>query len=129
MLDIHIKSIPHDKHRYPTVGDYWNDGARLEMRVSKLSDWRYEFLIALHELVESHLCRHRGISIESIDAFDKWFEKARELGMFDLDEEPGCDPRAPYMKEHMFAMFIERMTAKELGVDWEKYANELERLP
>jgi len=129
MLNINIKTIPHAQHRYPTVGDYFDKNGKHEVRVSKMSDWRYEFLVALHELVESHLCKHRGIAEQSITDFDVWFEKAREMGMIFDDDEPGCHPSAPYMKEHMFAMMVERQMARELGVDWDKYAEEIEKLP
>ncbi len=129
MLNIRIKSIPHKSHRYATCGDYYDVGNRHEVRVSNMSDWRYEFLVAIHELIESHLCRHRGIVESAITDFDVWFEKARDMGLFDMDEEPGDDPRAPYMKEHRFATFVERLLAKELKVDWERYATEIERLP
>ena len=98
----------------------------LHIRVSKLSDPRYELLIALHELVEVTLCKHRSVTEKSVDAFDIAFEKRRKLGN---DDEPGDDPRAPYRREHFFATSVERLMAAELGVDWRKYEAEINALP
>lgn len=119
-MEIHIKTIPHHEHRYETVGDYWYEGETLEMRVSEMDD-DYVFLVAIHELVESYLCKKRGISVESIDAFDKQFEEDRIKLNWGDDLEPGNDPKAPYKKEHFFAEVIERMVANELKIDWQKY--------
>jgi hypothetical protein len=45
--------IPHQKQRYDTVGDWhFTSKGDLKITVSKLSDPRYETLIAVHELVE-----------------------------------------------------------------------------
>ena len=121
-LNIHAKTIPHNQHRYETVGDYYQDKSGVQQfRVSDMKNSDYEFLVLLHEFVESYLCQKRGIKEQAITAFDEWFEKAREMGMIHDDDEPGCHPNAPYMREHMFAMMIERQMARELGVDWEKY--------
>ena len=124
-MKIRIDSIPHGRQRYPTVGDWFYRGDTLVVRVSKMSDPRYEQLVALHELVEVLLCKKRGITQKSVDAFDKAFEKARKPGNVD---EPGDDPKAPYRKEHFFATNVERLMAAELGVDWNKYAVEVESL-
>ncbi len=117
---IHIESIPHDKQRYPTVGDYWQESDGVDhVRVSELQDWRYQALVAVHELVEMILAKHRGISEEAISAFDVAFEHDRELGK--VLGEPGDDPRAPYRREHFFATNVERLLAAELEVDWGAY--------
>lgn len=119
-MTIHIESIPHEKQRYPTVGDYWEeDGGIEQVRVSELPDWRYEALVAVHEMVEMILTKHRNISEEMISAFDIAFERDREAGK--VLGEPGDDPRAPYRREHFFATNVERLLAAELGVDWGAY--------
>jgi len=128
MLKIKIKTIPNRKQRYPTAGDWYDDGNTHEIRVSELSNPKYELLIAVHELIESELCRQRGISEEAVTRFDRWFEEARNLGLLYNDDEPGFHPNAPYKNEHTFATMIERQLAKELGVDWESYAREIEKL-
>jgi hypothetical protein len=119
-MTIHIETIPHEQQRYPTVGDYWEDDGGVEqVRVSRLSDWRYEALVAVHELVELLLAKHRSIQEEKISEFDIQFERDRELGR--VLGEPGDDPRAPYRREHFFATNVERLLAAELDVDWRVY--------
>ena len=127
MKPIEIKSIPHDQHRYETVGDYWDDGTGTHIRVSEVGNEDYEFLVSLHEMVEQYLCRRRGIQEEAIMAFDVAFELEREQGQWG-EEEPGDDPRAPYRLEHFVATNIERQIARELGVDWTIYGQTLEAL-
>lgn len=128
-MKITIEVIPNEKHLYPTVGDWrfdaWGD---LQIKVSKMSDERYEQLVAIHELIETLLCKIRGIKEEDVSAFDVMFEKERDEGKHSEDEEPGFDDRAPYKKEHSFATEIEKMIAKEMGVDWEKYNKEVNEL-
>ena len=122
IMQIVIKTIPSEQHRYPTCGDYWvdPDGTR-QIRVSDMKNWKYELLVAVHELVEQNLCLDRGIDEKDISRFDIRFEKARAKGKHSEDAEPGDDPKAPYRKEHFTATNIERILAAELGIDWTKY--------
>jgi len=115
-----VSEVSHSKQRYETVGD-WIPGRPVDIRVSKMRDERYVFLVALHELVEYELCRMKGISDERVVDFDKKFEKERLVGLHQEWEEPGDDPRAPYRKEHQFATMIERMVAQKLAVKWSEY--------
>jgi hypothetical protein len=123
-LHIYTDTIPHSEQRYPTVGDYWETvehgvyPLRREVRVSEMGNIDYEFLVAIHEQIEQHLCKKRGISEETITAFDIAYEAARPEGD---TTEPGNDTRAPYYHEHQFATSIERQLAAALGVDWNKY--------
>lgn len=138
-MNVKIEIIPHDQHRYPTVGDWFFEGEDLVIRVSKLSDWRLEMLIAIHELAEVLICKHRGITTESVDAFDIEFEKQRKLGLECSPDdaetarlesaEPGDEPTAPYHREHCIATGIERIMAAELDVSWREYEEELSNLP
>jgi hypothetical protein len=125
-MKIVIETTPHSRQRYPTVGDWFTSKGVLHIKVSDMNNWRYELLVALHELVEVNLCRHRKISQESVDAFDIAFEQARKPGN---DDEPGDDPRAPYRREHFFATNIEALMSAELGVDWAKYEKKIYSLP
>jgi hypothetical protein len=112
MIDIKIKTIPHWTQRYDTIGDWIEerDGS-LYIRVSDLGDWRMEFAIALHEMVEAALCHVAGISGNQVDEFD-----------FGCDaDEPGDEPTAPYRKQHSLATGIERMVVALLDVDWKDY--------
>lgn len=120
------QTIPHDSHRYETVGDYFetHDHQRMIL-VSEMDNEDYEFLVMIHEMIEQHLCKKRGIPEELITAFDTDFESRRTLG---CEDEPGDDPGAPYRKEHFFATSIERLIAAEIGVDWKKYDEKVNSL-
>lgn len=118
MLNIEIKTIPDGEQRYNTVGDYWKEGNKEIVRVSDMDNWKYEILVATHEVVEEALCKARGINDDDITNFDEQYEIERKYGVID---EPGNDPRAPYYKEHQFATKIEKLFAEELGVDWDEY--------
>jgi hypothetical protein len=133
MQAILIETIPHEKQRYPTVGDYFTEGSPGDkqlrvIHVSQMDNPDYEFLVALHELVESYLVQKRGIPDQAIDRFDISFEARRSAGLVPKHAEPGDDPSAPYYQEHGFATLIERMMARELDVDWDGYARTVESL-
>jgi hypothetical protein len=115
-----IKTIDHRQHRYSTLGDWtFTKSGKFRIRVSKLPDWRYEFLCGIHELIESALCFNKGISPKVVDKFD----------MSNLDlPEPGENPRAPYYFEHRLAEGIEKLVAHHLKVDWEKYTKAVDKL-
>lgn len=138
-MKIAIETIPHDQHRYPTVGDWYFEKETsttesglividevLHIKVSKLSDWRREALIAVHELVEVLICRHAGVTQESVDKFDKEFEAHRHP---DDESEPGDEPSAPYVQQHCIATGIERLLSAALDVKWKEYEEELNSLP
>ncbi len=102
------------------MGDYWEDEGGVEqVRVSEMKDWRYELLVAVHELVEMGITRHRGIPEQVISDFDVAFEKSREERL--IVGEPGDHPQSPYRREHFFATNLERLFAAELDVDWFEY--------
>ncbi len=130
MINIRIETIPNEKQRYKTIGDwfyvdlaYRNNGEepqqRTVIRVSDLDEPKFEFLVALHELVEMFLCHERGVTEKQVDDFDIYWKG---------DGDPGNDPAAPYWKEHQFASVIERMMAHELGVDWQQYEKRLDEV-
>lgn len=117
-----ILSIPHADHRYPTVGDWQflaSNGVTIDVQVSATTDWRHAALIAVHELIEAILCRHRGISQDEVDSFD--------LAHPEL-AEPGLSENCPYRREHLHAHHVEVNLAYELGVDWQEYTAALESL-
>jgi len=136
-MKIVIETIPHQDQRYPTCGDwfYGPDGT-LHIKVTQLSDWRHEALIAVHELVEVLCCKHRGISQEQVDAFDMAYEAKRDNKLKDPEypeeakwiltaEEPGDHTDAPYRSEHCAATGVERMLAALMEVPWSLYENEI----
>lgn len=113
-----IDTIPHKNHRYETVGDYWEENGEQRIVVSQMDDEKMEFLVQLHEFIESSLCRFAGIKEPDVKAFDEQFEAARKEGNTD---EPGFDSNAPYNRQHTIATGIEFMIAAEIGVDINKY--------
>jgi len=129
-MNISIKTIPHKDHRYPTVGDWWyNKDGSIEIRISKMDNWRYECLVAVHELVEILICKHCKVTQKKVDKFDIMFEKEREQGLHTDTEEPGDDPDAPYKFQHGIATGVERILAVMLGVCWRAYEQKIYSLP
>jgi hypothetical protein len=122
-VKINLVTIPHEKQAYPTCGNWiFEDGGSIVIEVSETGNEDYAFLVGIHEMIESWLCRKRGITEESVTEFDIAYEAKRPEGD---DSEPGDDPAAPYWKEHQFATQIERQVAEALGVDWSKYEETL----
>lgn len=165
-MKILIETIPHSEQRYPTVGDWqWTQVKvlgrsgfpaddklvpTLHIKVSEMSDWRHEALVAIHEAVEALLCKYAGITEQEVDDFDKVFEakkpcnpdgrpfslmQLQQLSPRELEDlklklsaEPGDSPTAPYYHEHKVARAIESRLAGELKVDWDKYEGEVNSL-
>jgi hypothetical protein len=121
-MRICIATIPNSEQRYPTAGDYWIDeNGDWQIRVSQLGDWRFELLVAIHELCEMAMCHHDGIPESEITAFDIQYEKDREAGKHCDYEEPGDDFESPYGKQHCLATGIERIMCAVLDVEWSEY--------
>lgn len=120
ITSLHYEIIPHEKHRVPGVGDYWEDppgSGNWQIRVSDVGDWRMALLIAVHEIVELGQTENEGIAESAITAFDLEFERRN----IDPEAEPGDHPDAPYREAHRFAENIERLYAQRLGVNWQEY--------
>jgi hypothetical protein len=118
-------SIPANQIRNSQVGDWEYGDDWIAVKSANLSDWRYELLVQVHELVEAALCKHRGITDEQVTAFDALFEEERKQGLRSATDEDGDDPRACYHREHIAATMIERLLAMEIGVEWKKYESEI----
>lgn len=167
MLNLMIRTIPHGQQRYPTVGDWQTPIAtaragdsfvhrrvfRDGIMVSDLGNRDYELLVAVHEMVEMHLCQRAGITDEMVTEFDRAYEAGRESGQAlipvrkrnrtsgELDiatvvpwavtetSEPGDCPHAPYYDQHLDATAVERKLATVLGVDWLSYEMAINTLP
>lgn len=125
MNGILIQFVRHRDQRYSTVGDWYRSPSRwarwwsYQIRVSKMRDWRYMVLVAVHELVEWALCRHRRISPRTVDRWD--------LSHLDSDD-PGNLTGCPYRAEHLFASQIEQSLAQALEVNWGDYEQAIARL-
>lgn len=121
-MNINIQIIPESEQRAEVNGADWyfDQAGNLQVRVSQMTDWRYETLLAIHEAVEAIMCKHNGVTQQSVDIFDQEYDKTHT---FDVDA--GDDARAPYRREHCFATAIERILCGELNVIWDAYENEL----
>lgn len=126
-MKIIIETIPHEQHRYTTVGDwYYDEDGTLRIKISKLSEEKREWLIAIHELIEVLTCKLDGVTQDQVDKFDKEFEDNRPEGN---EDEPGDDPFAPYRDQHCLATGVERLLAAKWNVGWKEYEQELCDLP
>jgi len=108
--------------RYCDAGDYQfvckKCGNVLQILVADTGNQDYNFLVAIHELIESYLLNKRGVDFKVVDRWDIEHQDSPEPGRL-----KGC----PYRKEHLFATKIEKVIAKHLKVNWEKYDNDLEK--
>lgn len=126
MLDIKIKTIEHEDHRYSTIGDWTWKGQRLVIQVSDMADWRHELLVAVHELVECYLCRMDGVPECLVGKFDRDFERQRKKGD---NREPGDQPECVYRQQHQMAEHIEHALCEVLEVKWKDYVAALNKMP
>lgn len=125
-MDISIQVIPNDQHRPGITGAdwFWDEAGNLHVKVSKLSDWRREIALGMHEAAEAILCKHNGVTQKSVDEFDAKWEKEHPAEKI----AAGDQSDSPYRREHGFATAVERILASELGIDWNDYDEELNRL-
>lgn len=113
-----IQAIDPSRMRYHTAGDWvFSPGDVLAIEVVDTGDWRYNCLLAIHELIEVVLCTSAGISQKAVDRFDFAHQD---------DEDPGSDPLAPYAKQHLVAMGIEMILCAALGIQWRIYEDAVE---
>ena len=125
-MKITVETVDHEQQAYDTVGNWrFADDGSLAITVSQLGDYRYNALIAVHELIEALLCKYDGVDQNAVDRFDIEFEKNRDGGNFD---EPGMESDAPYYMQHRIADAIERLLAVQLGVDWNDYDKKVNSL-
>jgi len=126
---IQINTINHSEQRYDSWADwtYPTHDDQLLISVSAVGNWRYEYLAAIHELLEATLCLHQGVTQADVDAFDIPYEEARMRGErraacgCEITDDPGSDIHAPYRIAHTYAESVEYGLAKLLGVDPKEY--------
>lgn len=122
-VPIKITAIPHYTQKYDTIGDYFFEDGVLNITVSDTGNEYYNYLIAFHEFVEFILTKKRGISIDEMTDFNLAFQSNPNA---DYDES-GWDPHAPNHNEHVFAEYMERKLAGELGIKWRDYEDALKK--
>jgi hypothetical protein len=123
-------AVPVKDMRYCSVGDYRElDIPDLpgywDLTCTDLGDWRENFLILIHELVELAITQHQGIAEPDIVKFDKKWNAAHN-GV-EGDDEPGFNSKAPYCKAHTVATAVELLLAAELGVSWTDYGKRVDK--
>lgn len=99
-----------------------------------MGNWRYNALVAIHELVEVVLLQGVygrygssgfGYILGLVDDFDIQYEKARPAG--DVSE-PGDSVDAPYRDEHCIATAVEHMLCGAMRIPWSRYNDGVENL-
>ncbi len=119
-----IRTVPDSAQRYTTVGDWYETNGTVHIVVSDLGNETYEFLVAIHELVEFWLCKVTGITDEQAVSWDRaWSSRPQPRGA-----EAGNDPACPYHWPHVAAGIVERFVAFVLRVDYEAYDECLNKL-
>jgi hypothetical protein len=113
MKRIVTEFIPHHKQAYNTPGDYGETPENIWFKVSIFPGKpAYSIAILLHELSEFFRNKQEGISIESVDTFDR---EHPEL------DDPGLSTEAPYHRPHMESDTLERLFILFSGEDWVEY--------
>jgi hypothetical protein len=110
---ISVEVIPHADQRYDTVGDWaFEADGTISINVSQVKNRDYESLIAIHEIIESILCRHAGITAAQVDEWDMSHKDSNDPGSLS-----GC----PYYMQHVHATIFEKHLAGLLNVKWGDY--------
>ena len=125
-MNIHIQVIPPSQMRPEVDGADWYFDSKgdLQVRVCPMSDQRMEIALAIHEAFEALLCKHDGVTVKEVDAFDKQYDLDHAD---DNDIEAGDDPAAPYRRQHSMASAVERMYVAWVDLSWEIYDQELKK--
>lgn len=125
-MNIFIRTIHEKEHRPGISGADWffDRNGDLQVRVSKLSDWKREMCLAVHELFEALCCRNNGVSHHAVDEFDKQYDATHSS-----DLNAGDDPLCIYAREHTLATAVERILAAEYRIQWHDYDQELASIP
>lgn len=128
-MKILIETIPHDKQRYRTCGDWYEKDGVFHIRVSEEMGQDSCFLVAVHELIEWYLAMKRGVRELDVDNFDIQYEKERDEGKHGATEEPGFDPSCPVFNEHVCADAFEKLLCQQLNIRWNIHEDNVNRLP
>jgi len=118
-MKIIIETVPKSALRYSTVGDwFYNDKEKCwYIQVAEFAEKKgeyfsyeehFEYLIAIHELVEMFLCQSEMIDQKTVDKFDM------ETGK--NSPEPGDESDSPYYEQHQIASAIETLLVEATGI-------------
>lgn len=124
-----IEIIPHDQQRYPTAGDWaLDENGVMQVKVSNFGLEIENFMVAIHEVVELVLLRHRGVTDKDIDKFDFEFEQRVKKGEAGRNDEPGFASDSPYIQEHTLATAVELQMCAVAKINWNEYSAKIEAL-
>lgn len=113
MKPIIIGTVPLRYMRYDTEGDYFEQGGITIIRTVPYSNPHAEFITAMHELLECYLTTIRGIQEPDVMAFD----------INSKLDDPGASTFAPYHREHMSAVKLEKFLCREIGIPYKDYVD------
>lgn len=119
-----IKLIPLQEQRFTTLGDWYEDSrGQFTIAISDMNDWRYEFIVLMHELTEWGICQARGVSTKDCDDFDARWEEDIRAGLVSPEIEAGFNKNCPYRIGHTWGARIERLFCFLLRVPWKQYCS------
>ncbi len=115
-------NTPLKELRFTTAGDWtMREDGTFEIWLCEIEDWRYQFIVLIHELTEWAWCLWRGVGAGESDAFDALWESELKMGLHLPEEEAGFDKRAPYRGGHVWGARMEWVFCYILGIGWRKY--------
>jgi len=117
---------------FTTIG-YWSwsepqNSGTLHIEVVKMSDWRFEFAVWGHEIIEVAYCWLIGTTTEQADDFDAMYEKGYNDGTIPKTKEPGHDRKCPYHWGHMAGVAWEHICIFITFASWSKYLAECDKI-
>jgi hypothetical protein len=124
---VKLMIVPVREMRYRTLGDWQITPANPEIElpelihvfVANLGDDRFNFLVAIHELIEAFLCKQAGITQQVVDAWD--------LTHLESDD-PGSAKDCPYMYQHHVATKVELLVMCAANISLVEYESKIKEV-
>lgn len=127
-MKIRFQRLTQGQQRFTTVGYwYWSETGNkgtLVVQVTRMGDWRHEFAVWGHEMIEAFYCWCFRVTTEQADKFDESYERGYSDGSISKEMEPGHDPRCPYHVGHMMGVFWEHVIIRLTLAKWSNYERE-----
>lgn len=129
MRNIFVRVVKSSEQPFCTIGHWMYDKeGNLLILITKMKDWRYEFGVFIHEIVEWALCEYKGITVEECDKFDELYEEGYRTGKIPVKKEAGYDKHCPYHRGHVWGDRISWVIMVLLGVNWKDYNLDADRI-
>lgn len=123
-----VMRVSLQENRFTTLGDWKETPQGFIITYTGMADWKYEFLVLIHEFTEWAICQRYRVPTYKCDAFDALWEAELKQGLHKLGDEAGFDRRCPYREGHVWGARMERLFAFLLGVRWKKYCEACDAL-